>query len=91
MPSVQCPAGEDVHPILSPNDLDVECRIQGNLRPAVRSNGQLAICCDHYDRCPVWREHKETNWESRTVKIDEMQRARSKHTLTDAERERVVA
>ena len=56
---IKCPAGEDVHPILSPNPMDVQCRVQGGLRPQQDPDGSPAVCCDRYDLCSIWRTHKE--------------------------------
>lgn len=82
---IKCPAGEPMHPVLSPNDLDVECRIQGRLRPAKGSP-----CCAEYVKCSVWRAHKEQNWSARTVKVAEtMRQNRSEHTLPNVEREKL--
>jgi hypothetical protein len=83
--TITCPAGEGTHPILSPNDLDVECRIQGRLRPARED----APCCGDYAKCPVWVRHKEINQRVRTVKAAEATRGnRTDHTLSDRDRER---
>lgn len=54
-PRIQCPAGQERHPVLSPHAMDVECRIQGNLRPAAYG-GKPAICCDNYADCMVWKQ-----------------------------------
>jgi hypothetical protein len=51
---LKCPGGEIVHPVLSPNPADVQCRIEGGLRPAQRSP-----CCNDYTRCSIWRYHVE--------------------------------
>lgn len=57
---VKCPAGQERHPVLSPNELDVECRIQGNLRPGKhRVTGEVAVCCDAYATCRIWMYHVE--------------------------------
>lgn len=57
---VQCPAGEERHPVLSRNELDIECRIQGDLRPArTGENQEPVICCADYAKCRVWQTHIE--------------------------------
>lgn len=63
---VLCPAGEEVNPVLSPNKLDIQCRIQGGLRPAriQRAHdrtiaGSLAICCADYADCRIWQVHQD--------------------------------
>lgn len=86
---VQCPAAEKHHPVLDPNPFSIECRIQGNLRPAKLAQKH---CCSEYAECPVWRAHKVQNEASKTVKIAEETRDnRAKHTLPDRDREKVVA
>lgn len=77
--AIRCPAGEAQHPVLSPNPLDVECRIAGRLQPAKGSP-----CCGDYWKCGIWRKHKENDWEARTVKVSESQRARANHVLSGA-------
>src|SRR4051794_19841841 len=62
--SPTCPAAEIVHPVLSPHADDVQCRVQGGLRPARSSpdasgHREPAICCALYTRCSIWRVHKE--------------------------------
>lgn len=61
---IKCPAGQEEHPVLSQNAMDVQCRIEGGLRPAeFRSNAtgdkEVVVCCADYWRCPIWRSHKE--------------------------------
>ncbi len=63
--SIQCPAAQERHPVLSPNGLDVECRIAGFMQPARRRNtnvpggGEPVVCCSEYSRCRVWMTHVE--------------------------------
>lgn len=85
----KCPAAEIVHPVLSPNKNDAECRITGSLRPAQRK-GKKAYCCDNYYDCPVWQAHKKQNALNTSVRVDQMQRARAPHTLPAAQREKVT-
>ena len=84
---ITCPAGEGQHPVLSPNDLDVECRIQGRLRPARED----APCCGNYANCTVWKHHKEIEKQVRTVAAIEGNRGnRGSHTLGSRDREQVA-
>lgn len=55
----KCPAAEMIHPVLSPNQDDVLCRIQGGLRPARERDGRPVVCCAAYDHCNIWRHHVE--------------------------------
>lgn len=75
--------------MLSPNLLDVECRIQGNLRP---ENGKIP-CCGDYAKCSVWRSHKKMLGEIRTAAIGrELTDNRSRHVLSSTpDREKVRA
>lgn len=52
--------------MLSRNAADVQCRVEGGLRPAQSETGPLgdtepAICCADYQRCQIWRVHKEVH------------------------------
>lgn len=84
---VKCPAGEEAHPVLSPNELDIECRIQGNLRPATEDGP----CCGAYAECPAWIGHKQRQVENREVRVRQAMRARAHHVLPDRARETVRA
>lgn len=84
--AILCPAAEKVHPVLSLNDLDVECRIAGTIRPAAGSP-----CCGEYVDCPVWRRHKQNDWTIRTAQAQDAQRRRAQRHVLDAERDRIVA
>lgn len=46
---LRCPAAEEAHPVLSPNDLDIRCQISGNLQPAEGSP-----CTGEYTGCRIW-------------------------------------
>lgn len=64
VPKIQCPAGEIVHPVLSRNRADVQCRVQGGLRPAESQPDPMgarkpAVCCSNYANCQIWRMHQE--------------------------------
>lgn len=71
--------------MLSPNALDVECRIMGNMQPA-RNNrtGEPAICCAEYHKCRVWRTAKEIeSFGPSTKKMrDQAMAGRARDTLT---------
>lgn len=89
-PEVKCPAAEDVHPVLSPNAVDVVCRIQGGLRPASDPDGSPAVCCANYAGCRIWR----TAWEIDHGPSTGLQRAAVRaplhqHTLKNATRDTV--
>jgi hypothetical protein len=86
---VKCPAGEDVHPVLSPNTMDVQCRIQGGLRPQTDPNGGPAVCCANYVDCSIWRTHKEIECAPSSKKQrDATRRPLHSHTLSrDARRD----
>lgn len=64
-PSIQCPAAQERHPVLSPNKLDIECRVAGFMQPARRRDqnapggGDPVVCCVDYARCNVWKTHVE--------------------------------
>lgn len=85
---VKCPAAEEQHPIFSPNKQDVECRIQGNLRP-----GELAAkhCCGDYALCPVWIAARKVRMMNREVAASAAMRRRAQHTLDNPKREVVRA
>lgn len=51
---IKCPGGELVHGVLSLNDADVQCRIQGGLQPAKGSP-----CCGEYTKCRIWLIQQE--------------------------------
>jgi hypothetical protein len=85
---VTCPAAEIVHPVLSPNESDVECRIAGRLQPTRGSTGKPAICCENYIDCKIWRRAAHNNWRNRTVKTEAAQFQRANHTLSDKGHER---
>src|SRR4051812_6802919 len=96
-PSVLCPAGAEVHPVLSRNPTDVHCRVQGGLRPAAvrEANGNpvLAVCCSDYVSCPVWRVHKDivrASAPSTKRQRDETQSEPKPHALQGVSRESVV-
>jgi hypothetical protein len=89
MIEVKCPAAELQHPVLSPNEDDIECRIQGNLRPArkrpnsMQVKGTPVVCCAAYAECKVWQAHKRQMEASRTQAVREMQRnIRAKHVVS---------
>lgn len=85
---VKCPAAEVQHPILSPNEDDVECRIQGNLRPGEQAKRH---CCRDYATCPAWIGHRKVQMMNREVRVAGEMRRRAPHTLQGAERQRVRA
>lgn len=58
-PEIKCPAGQARNPVLSPNVLDVECRIMGNMQPAIDREGKPVVCCANYSVCRVWQTHIE--------------------------------
>ena len=64
-PTIQCPAGEIVQPVLAKDHHDaVQCRIQGGLRPAQSSpdpmgNRKPAVCCASYAECTIWKMAQE--------------------------------
>lgn len=58
-PTIQCPAAQERHPVLSPHKLDVECRLAGFMQPARRRSGELVVCCDQYSTCRIWMTHIE--------------------------------
>lgn len=100
MLDVKCPAAELVHPVLSSNESDVECRVQGNLRPSrtrpnpMQTKGKPVVCCAEYAKCPVWSAHKRQMIMDTSVRVAEMQRnVRSGHTLRsgdEAKRENIT-
>lgn len=93
---IQCPAGRPEHPVLSPNPLDVQCGIEGGLRPATMrpdSTGRRepVVCCADYWRCPIWRSHKDLESVG-TAEQRAMGRApMRRHTLTGVERDSIRA
>lgn len=94
---VLCPAGTDVHPVLSPNPMDVQCRVQGGLRPAAtrdaQGNAQRVVCCAEYTRCSIWRIHKDIvrpGVPSTKRHRDETLSEPHRHTLSNATRDKVV-
>lgn len=64
-PTIQCPAAQERHPVLSPNKLDIECRIAGFIQPArrrdtnVRGGGEPRVCVGDYADCTIWKYHVE--------------------------------
>jgi hypothetical protein len=50
----RCPAAELTHTVVSHGEMDVRCRIRGNLRDAEGSP-----CCGEYIRCPIWKMEKD--------------------------------
>lgn len=88
---VLCPAGIDVHPVLSRNSLDVLCRVQGGLRPATDVDGAPVVCCDQYVKCRIWQHHKEIECGPSTKKQrDGANHGERSHTLSNATRDRVA-
>jgi len=51
---ITCPAAAEIHPVTSPNDMDIHCRIAGHLRPAEGSP-----CCGAYADCNIWRAEQD--------------------------------
>lgn len=86
--SVTCPAAELVHPVLSPNPDDIECRIAGRLRPAIDSHGDSVVCCANYTNCKIWQVSKRNETQNREARIKATQRRRARHTLSDKGHER---
>lgn len=85
---IRCPAGADVHPVLSPNPLDVVCRIQGGLRPARGPDGEAVVCCSEYTRCRIWTLHKDIeNGPSTKAQRDQTRSEPHRHTLQHARRD----
>jgi hypothetical protein len=97
-PDVKCPAGEEAHPVLSRNAMDVRCRVQGGLRPAVlgsptRVTGEPVVCCDQYERCGIWRTHKDivrSDAPSTKAQRDATVGTRRPDVLRQATRDRLV-
>lgn len=89
-PTVLCPAGADVHPVLSPNPVDVSCRIQGGLRPAVGRDGTPVVCCADYTLCAIWRTTRDIeSGPSSKAQRDATRSAPHQHTLKHAQRDTV--
>lgn len=94
---VQCPAAEAVHPVLSRNKHDVQCRIQGGLRPArnpdpnLPGGGEPAVCCGDYTKCRIWLvAYAIDHGPSTKAQRDQAVGQRHSHTMTGATRERIV-
>jgi hypothetical protein len=84
---VLCPAGAAVHPVLSRNDMDVQCRIQGGLRPARHDDGRPVVCCSKYVDCRIWQTHKAIDGGPSTkAQRDETFALPHNHTLKHASR-----
>lgn len=95
---IKCPAADLVHPVLSRNPSDVQCRVQGGIRPThVReANGAptVAVCCSNYERCSIWRVHKDIirpHVPSTKKMRDETLSEPQAHTLRHATRDKVGA
>lgn len=95
---IQCPAGEIVHPVLSPNRDDVQCRIQGGLRPArtredAMGRSEPVVCTGDYTKCRIWRTHVQIDRGPSTKKQrDQTLSNPHRHALTGRhEREKVRA
>lgn len=82
-PTVNCPAAEIVHPVLSHNDHDAQCNVSGRIQPA-----QGSPCCGDYAGCAIWRRVKEIEWETKRALRPEF-RGAPVQTLEGVERDRV--